>query len=93
MDDGERPHHAADLVALQPSDEVPLKPELRQQLLLGQGLLQPTLPKGALAKLGQGLNRCSRVAFAHRQQPRCGWKRRTQGRPSIGKRARQGEVR
>ena len=49
MNHREGTHHRSHLVALQPSDEVPLQRQVRQLLLLGQRLLQPALAEGSLA--------------------------------------------
>ena len=72
MDRAELAQHGAHLVGLQPADEVPIqRRKISQGLLLGDGLLQPTLGKTALTQARQGANGLRRMPLAHRQQA-CG---------------------
>ena len=76
-------HHRSHLVALQPSDEVPLQGQVRQLLLLGQRLLQPALAKGSLTAARQLTDRRGGVPLADGQQLCCGRQRRLQSGPAI----------
>jgi hypothetical protein len=67
------PHHPPHLIGLQAADEMPIeRRQIDQLCLLGDGLLQATLAKAALAGSHRSPDGSCGLALAHRQQTATG---------------------